>query len=159
MKSYADQVKAEHSYNIGNVNARVGMFREALSFYDEAIALDDSNPMYYNNRASALKRIGRLQDAIKQYEEIVQKFPDYGKAFLSISSTCIETGDYQGAISSYRRFLSAYQKGHFTFNPVFGGVNQSMPGENFLGTALLTSISYLSEGQQKLAIQAFQEAQ
>jgi tetratricopeptide (TPR) repeat protein len=159
MRSYTDRVEAEVLYNQGNVNARIGMFEDALSLYDQAISLDDGNPMYYNNRAAALKRLCRFQEAIKQYEEIVQKFPDYGKAFLSISSTCIEVGNYQGAVSSYRRFLAAYKKGNFTFNPIWGGFNQSRYGEDLLETALFTSINYLSVDQQELAIQAFQEAQ
>ncbi|OYD89605.1 hypothetical protein CDG77_18400 [Nostoc sp. 'Peltigera membranacea cyanobiont' 213] len=49
----------------------MGMFEDALSLYDRAIIIDDGNPMYYNNRAAALKRLGRLQEAIKQYEEII----------------------------------------------------------------------------------------
>lgn len=159
MRSYTDQAEAELLYNEGNVTARMGMFEDALSLYDQAITLDDGNPMYYNNRAATLKRLGRFQEAIKQYEEIVHKFPDYGKAFLSISSTCIETGNYQGAVSSYQRFLAAYKKGQFTFNPIWGGVNQSIYGESLLETALLTSINNLSVDQQRLAIQAFQEAQ
>ena len=159
MKTYTDRVKAELFYNEGNVSAKMSMFENALSLYDQAITLDDANPMYYNNRAATLKRLGRFQEAIEQYEEIVHKFPDYGKAFLSISSTYIETGNYQGAVSSYRRFIDAYNKGQFTFNPIWGRINQSTYGESLLETALLTSINYLSVDQQGLAIQAFQEAQ
>ncbi len=159
MASHTDKVEAEILYNQGNVSARSGMFQNALSLYDQAIAFDGSNPMYYNNRAATLKRLGRLQDAIGQYEEILQKFPDYGKAFLSISSTCIEASNSQGAVSSYRRFIAAYKKGQFTFNPTVGGVNQSVYGDGLLETAVLTSINYLPEKQQRLAIQAFNEAQ
>ncbi|MEG4329644.1 tetratricopeptide repeat protein [Microcoleus sp. herbarium5] len=158
MTSYDSVAKAELLYSQGNANARMGRFQDALYLYDQAIAVDGNKPMYYNNRAGTLKRLGRLQDAIKQYEEIIQKFPDYGKAFLSLGSTSIETGDYQGAISSYRRFLCAYEKGQFTFNPIVGGISQSVYGDDLLETALLTSINYLSEEQQRLAIQAFQEA-
>jgi len=35
------------------------MFEEALTPYDEAIAIDCSNPMFFNNPASTLKRMGR----------------------------------------------------------------------------------------------------
>jgi tetratricopeptide (TPR) repeat protein len=158
MTSYESVAKAELLYSQGNVQIRMGRFQDALYLYDQAIALDGNKPMYYNNRAAALKRLGRFQDAIKQYEEIVQKFPDYGKVFLSIASTSIENGDYQGAISSYRRFLSAYKEGQFTFNPIVGGMNQSVYGDDLIETALLTSINYLSDEQKSLAIQAFQEA-
>jgi tetratricopeptide (TPR) repeat protein len=156
--SFAQRAKAEKFYNEGNVNARLGMFEVALSMYDQAISLDRSNPMYFNNRAATLKRLGRLQDAIDQYEQITREFPDYGKAFLSIGSTSIEIGNYQSAVSAYQQFYSAFKNGKFTFNPILGGVSQAVEGDDLLQTALLTSINYLSPQQQNLAIQAFREA-
>lgn len=35
MKSYTDQAEAELLYNEGNVTARMGMFEDALSLYDQ----------------------------------------------------------------------------------------------------------------------------
>ncbi|PPJ61959.1 tetratricopeptide repeat protein [Cuspidothrix issatschenkoi] len=158
MASSADKVEAEYLYNEGNVKVRLGMFEVALSLYDKAISLDASNPMYFNNRASCLKRMGRVQDAIKQYEQILQSFPEYGKALLSIGSTSIEIGKYEDAVSAYRRFYFAYKKGQFAFNPVLGGIDQTVYGQDPLETAILTSINYLSRDQQALAIQAIRQA-
>lgn len=158
MTSSADKVEAEYLYNEGNVKASMGMFEVALSLYDRAISLDASNPMYFNNRASCLKRIGRVQDAIKQYEQILQSFPEYGKALLSIGSTSIEMGNYEDAVSAYRRFYSAYKKGQFAFNPIWGGIDQTVLGQDPLETAVLTSINYLSRDQQALAIEAIKKA-
>ena len=154
-----NKLKAEELYNQGNVNARNGMFEVAISLYEQAIAIDGSNPMHYNNRAACLKRLNRFKDAIKQYQDIIEKFPEYGKAFLSIGSTSIELEEYHHAVSAYSLFLSAHRRGQFTFNPIAGGVDQSIQGDNLLQTALLTSINYLSLQQQQLAIQAFKEAE
>lgn len=156
--SRSERIKAEKLYNEGNVKARIGMFEVALSMYEQAISLDRSNPMYFNNRAATLKRLGRLDEAIQQYQEITLEFPEYGKAFLSVGSTNIEIGDYQAAVSAYQKFHSAFKCGKFDFNPIWGGVNQTVEGSDLLQTALLTSINYLSIAHQKLAIQAFQEA-
>lgn len=158
MVSFADTARAEELYNEGNVNAKMGKFDAALSLYTQAINLDGSNPMYYNNSAASLKRLGRFQDAIKQYEIVVQKFPEYGKAFLSIASTSVELGEYQNAVSAYSRFFAAFKKGLFTFNPIVGGVDQAVEGDNLLQTVLITSINYLSSQQQELALKAFTEA-
>ena len=158
MEYFGNKTKAEKLYNEGNLNARMGNVDVALSLYGQAIALDDSNPMYYNNSASSLKRLGRYQDAIRQYEVIVQKFPEYGKVFLSIASTNIELGEYQNAVVAYSRFFSAFKKGLFTFNPIIGGVDQAVEGDNLLQSVLITSINYLSPQQQDLALKAFTEA-
>lgn len=152
------RLKAEELYDEGNSNARIGRFKVALSMYDQAICLDKSNPMYFNNRAATLKRLGRVQDAINQYEQIANKFPEYGKVFLSLGSTYIEIGDEKSAISSYMRFYTAFKEGNFTFNPIIGGVSQVVQGDDLLKSVFLTSINYLSPKQQNLASQAFKEA-
>jgi tetratricopeptide (TPR) repeat protein len=158
VENCGDKAKAEYLYNQGNVKARIGMFDAALSLYRQALALDGTNPMYYNNIAASLKRLGRFQEAIKIYELLIQEFPEYGKGFLSVGSTSIEIEDYDSAISAYRRFLSAYKKGQFTFNPIVGGLDQTIDGDNVLENSLLTSINYLSPQHQKIAIEAFNEA-
>jgi tetratricopeptide (TPR) repeat protein len=158
MTTSADKIKAEQLYNEANINARLGMFDIALSLYDEAISLDRSCSMYFNNRAATLKRLGRLKEAIEQYEQITLEFPNYGKAFLSIASTSIEIGNQTSAVSCYQKFISAYNEEKFTFNPVVGGLSQEVEGVDLLQAALLTSINYLTTQQQTLAIQAFQEA-
>jgi len=151
-------LKAEELYNEGNVNASFGKFEVALSMYEKAISFDRSNPMYFNNRAATLKRLERFEEAIDQYEEITRKFPQYGKAFLSIGSTNIEIGEYQAAVSAYREFDSAFRNGKFEFNPIVGGIDQTLQGSDLLQTVVLTSINYLSPNHQELAIQAFQAA-
>ncbi|MGA1131908.1 MAG: tetratricopeptide repeat protein [Prochlorotrichaceae cyanobacterium] len=78
--------KAAQFYNEGNIRANMGMFEDALSMYDKAISLDRSNPMYFNNRAASLKRLGRFQESIDQYKQIACEFPAYGKILALLSS-------------------------------------------------------------------------
>jgi len=158
MSNTYTQLEAEQLYNTGNIFAMSGNFQEALNSYDQAIALNTSNPMYFNNRASTLKRLGRMQDAVSQYRELIKLHPNYGKAYLSIASTCIELNNHIEAVSSYREFLSAYKLGQFHFNPIVGGINQTAYGQSELETILYTSINYLAPEQQEIAIRAFSEA-
>jgi small glutamine-rich tetratricopeptide repeat-containing protein alpha len=138
MTSSADKVEAESLYDEGNVKARMRMFKDALSLYDKAISLDASNPMYFDNRALCLKRMGSVQEAINQYEKIVQSFPEYGNVFLSIGSTRIETGDYQGAVSAYARFYSACNKRQFDSRAFeLGAIDQLVYGQNIEETIIL----------------------
>ncbi len=152
------QLEAEQLYSTGNIFASSGNFQQALNSYDQAIALDKSNPMYFNNRASTLKRLGRMQDALAQYHELVKLHPSYGKAYLSMASTHIELNAYLEAVNSYKKFLSAYESDEFSFNPILGGVNQAVKGQSELETILFTSINYLLLEQQEKAIKAFNEA-
>jgi tetratricopeptide (TPR) repeat protein len=154
----SDVTTANALYDLGNILGSTGQFEEALYQLDKAISIDNTNPMYYNNRAAALKRLGRINDALKQYREIIAKFPEYGKAYLSLASTHIEINNYQFSVNSYKDFITAYERGQFTFNPVVGGVSQILQGQNELETIIKTSINYLSSEQQKLALQAFNEA-
>jgi tetratricopeptide (TPR) repeat protein len=151
--------RAEYLYAEGNMYARMGQVEVALNLYEAAIAIDDRNPMYYNNKAASLKRLGRMQAALEQYEQIATKFPEYGKVYLSMASTYIEVGNYQSAVKSYQSFLAAYKKGNFFFNPVVGGISQILYGDSEIETIVMTSINYLSSEEQEQALQAFQEAQ
>ena len=88
------KLEAEVCYNHGNRLASQGQLKEALSAYEVAITLDGHAPMYCNNRAAILKRLGRVEEAVEQYRRIISDFPDYGKAHLSIASTEIELKNY-----------------------------------------------------------------
>lgn len=156
---FRNKAEAEILYNQGNVAARMGMFENALLLYDRAITLDNSNPSFYNNRASTLKRLGRFQEALEQYESMIAKFPEYGKVYLCLASTYVEIQDYDSAVDSYQKFLTAYEQGKFIFNPVIGGTTRGLNyGKTILETTFLTSINYLSPSQAKMAMSAFNQA-
>lgn len=70
----------------GNDQYRRGNFREALSFYDRAIALSSENAAYHSNRAAALTGLGRLPDAVRECEEAVRLDPGYGRAHQRLAS-------------------------------------------------------------------------
>lgn len=159
MNNFRNKAEADILYNQGNVAARMGMFENALLLYDRAITLDNSNPSFYNNRASTLKRLGRFQEALEQYESMIAKFPEYGKVYLCLASTYVEIQDYDSAVDYYQKFFTAYEQGKFIFNPVIGGnITGLHSGKSILETIFFTSINYLSPLQAKMAMLAFNQA-
>jgi len=89
---------------------------------------------------------------------MARNFPNYGKVFLSMASTNIELNNYKEAVDAYRQFITAAKQGKFVFNPVVGGVDQTIPQDEFYETVVMTSINYLSPQKQELAAEAYQEA-
>ncbi|CBI20201.3 unnamed protein product, partial [Vitis vinifera] len=65
----------------GNDQYKRGHFREALSFYDRAIALSPGNAAYHSNRAAALTGLHRLPEAVRECEEAVRLDPGSGIGF------------------------------------------------------------------------------
>ena len=154
------RLEAEVCYNHGNFLASQEKLEEALSAYELAITLDGHVPMYYNNRAAILKRLGRVEEAVKQYRRIISDFPDYGKAHLSIASTEIELKNYIASECSYKNFIAAYMAGHFEFISRWGGIDrsQALYGKDKLEIIFLSSISYLKKSLIIQAIKSFNES-
>lgn len=53
-----------------------GRFEEAVELYNQAIAEDPDNPRLYFNRASALYKLGRSEEATQSYERFAQMVED-----------------------------------------------------------------------------------
>ncbi|KAF2543002.1 hypothetical protein F2Q68_00031973, partial [Brassica cretica] len=55
-------------------------YREALEFYDRAIELSPKNVTYLSNRAAALSRLGRMGEALNQWEDALKLDPQFAQA-------------------------------------------------------------------------------
>lgn len=68
-------------YNLGNVQSAEEKFEEAISSYSQALQLrPDVDENLHLNLGYALFRLGRLKEALKQYDEILQRNPGSYKA-------------------------------------------------------------------------------
>lgn len=80
----------------GHASFRDGEFAQALSFYDQALALDPDAPEALEGRGRALAELGRLDEALVAFDRLVELLPyaasahfDRG-AVLSEMSTKLE---------------------------------------------------------------------
>jgi tetratricopeptide (TPR) repeat protein len=102
----ADPSNAQALNNLGQALVRSGRAREALSYFDRAIAATSSVWTYHFNRARAY---GELQDwgrAVAGYRDAAGLFPeDYATAF-NLARALQASGDVNGAIGEFQRAIN-----------------------------------------------------
>ena len=102
----ADPKNAEALNNLGQTLVRAGRAREAIPYFDQAIAATGSVWTYHFNRAKAF---GELQDwsrAVAGYRQAAGLFPqDYATAF-NLARALQASGDLNGAIDEFQRAIN-----------------------------------------------------
>jgi tetratricopeptide (TPR) repeat protein len=78
----------------------------------DAIAVLDSlgekaaDPAHQNLRAAALGRVGGYEEAIQIYEQVLERFPDQPKVWMSYGHVLKTVGRQEDSIAAYRRAAS-----------------------------------------------------
>ena len=102
----ADPKNAQALNNLGQALVRAGRAREAITYFDQAIAVTGTVWTYHFNRAKAY---GELQDwsrAVGGYREAAGLFPqDYATAF-NLARALQASGDLNGAIDEFQRAIN-----------------------------------------------------
>ncbi len=74
--------------DMGNETFRMNDFEGALELYDRALDIEPSNPGIWNNRALALRALGRYEEALNGYEKALSYDPG-NKKFLAGKKACL----------------------------------------------------------------------
>ena len=108
----ADQVK-----EMGNQEYRTGNYEQALQHYTRAVEMDGTNIVYRNNRAQALFRLNRLQEALDVLNEalaigVEQKAPagDVARTYEKLATVYEALGERQRQIEALRESLKLAEK-------------------------------------------------
>jgi tetratricopeptide (TPR) repeat protein len=87
-------------------NAMMGNFKESLSDYDRAIALNPATPRYFVNRGTVKDELGDHKGAISDYDEAIKLKPDDPVAYKLRSDSKNDLGDKAGAVSDLEKSSS-----------------------------------------------------
>lgn len=79
--SAEDKAEAEKLKQRGNAQMSNKSYDVAIESYTKAIALDDSNPVYYSNRAAAYASKGDHSSAVSDAEKAIEVDPSFVKAY------------------------------------------------------------------------------
>lgn len=101
--------RGERFTSIGNCSMQEKNYREAIMYYDKAIALFsiESTPLpkflatTWNNKADALRNINKGPLAEEAYEKALSILPDYPPILLNYGNYLLENGDYNSAIEIF----------------------------------------------------------
>ncbi|MBV9267650.1 MAG: tetratricopeptide repeat protein [Acidobacteriaceae bacterium] len=100
-----------YDYYLGAIALKNGQSEEALSYFKEALRhLPPSSglDLYEDCLANAYLELGRLDDAISEYERILHLNPNYPLAQYHLGQAYERKGQFQQARSAYLAFLNVW---------------------------------------------------
>lgn len=99
----ADPSDAAALNNLGQVLVRTGRAREAIPYFDRAVAAAGGTWSFHFNRARAYSELQEWRQAIAGYTEASRLFPDDYATQFNLARAKQADGDLPGAIESYAR--------------------------------------------------------
>jgi tetratricopeptide (TPR) repeat protein len=102
----ADPGNADALNNLGQALVRAQRTREAIPFFDRAVAASGSTWAYHFNRARAHAELKQWGQAVGGYRDAARLFPgDYVTAF-NLAKSLQASGDLPGAIAEFDRAIA-----------------------------------------------------
>lgn len=159
-------------YSLGVNKLKAGANEEALRHFSKAGSLNPGFELTEINRASALARLGRVDEAISVLRELLRQNPTRLEAQRQLGLLYSRTKNHTGAMETYRAILAQrsgdaeatkflgvaeveaelYEQGMKTLRKAIGLGAADALAHNFLGIALANS------GQPREAVAAYQTA-
>ncbi len=102
----ADPQNVQALNNLGQALVRAGRAREAIPYFDRAIAVDEQVWAYRFNRAKGYAALEEWGRAIADYRDAARLFPDdYATAF-NLAKALQASGNLSDALTEYERAIS-----------------------------------------------------
>jgi tetratricopeptide (TPR) repeat protein len=92
--------------NKGGSLAALGRHAEAISCYDQALAIDQRNAQAWNNKGNALTALGRFAEAIGCFDQALAINPRYGSAWQNKGAVLDALGRHAEAIGCFDQALA-----------------------------------------------------
>lgn len=153
--------------NLGLAYQALGRFEEAISVYEEGLALSPDQPQLRTNLATArdlrtgiyslaahrhyqvgvrVEQAGRTEAAIAAWKQAVAESPRYLKVYLRLADLYFESGEYEQAIQTYLSAIALVSE------------NQTSQPTGTANIFYNLGNSYLRAQQLEAAVSAYQQA-
>ncbi len=90
---------------LGAMAAQYTHYEKAIKLIQKAIAIDDSQAIFYGNLASVLKETGELTAAIEHYQTALNLAPEYADVYSNLGNLYSEIGEFEQAIEAHQQAL------------------------------------------------------
>jgi len=92
--------------SLGVVYSKLGRHIDALPLFEQAIAINDSDPQYHYHYGASLKFCGQFAEARAAHEQAISLAPDHVKAHSALSSL----GNINGKNNHIVRLIAQFQR-------------------------------------------------
>ncbi|ONI34786.1 hypothetical protein PRUPE_1G499100 [Prunus persica] len=97
-EEFSPKILAETLKSQGNKAMQSTLYPKAIELYDCAVALCESNAVYYCNRAAAYTQMHKYTEAIRDCLKSIEIDPNYSKAYSRLGLAYYAQGNYSDAI-------------------------------------------------------------
>jgi len=105
-----DQKKADAEKELGNAEYKKKNFETAITHYDNAIALDSTNIIYYTNKAAVYFEQDKFQECIDLCEKAVEIGQDNQAAFRLVAKPLARIGNVYYKQKEYKKALEYFDR-------------------------------------------------
>lgn len=88
----------------------------AIKYYDQAIALNSTNALIFNNRGNAFVKLQQFKQAILNYDQAILLKPDYAVAYHNRAMARKELQQYVAALIDYQQAIALNPKNAASYN-------------------------------------------
>ncbi|KAG6817632.1 hypothetical protein H0H87_006260 [Tephrocybe sp. NHM501043] len=100
-----EKAQADNYKQTGNNFMTAKKYDDAISAYNQAIAIDPRNPIYYSNRAAAYSGKGQHLTAAEDAEMAISVDPKFLKSYHRLGHAYFCVGEFEKSASAYQRGL------------------------------------------------------
>ncbi len=149
----SNETYAEVFSQAGNEFAERHDFDKAITYYDEALDVVPESPTTQFNRALALHRLGKLNDAISSYQRVIELEPTTAVAHLNLGAILAGAGrltDGLGHLEKAVQLNPGLAVSHYHYGLALSRNGDAAQAINHLRRAALLAPDY-SESRVQLA--------
>jgi tetratricopeptide (TPR) repeat protein len=136
MKIETDQTRAMLQ---GNAYGNMGMFKQAVKLYKQAIRIDPYNAEACFNLGNAYSKLGMFKEAVRTYKETLRIKSNDAKVYYSLGKAYSKLGMYNAAITTTRRTIQIkpdMSKAHKNLGIFYGTLGRYKEAKKSLKEAL-----------------------
>lgn len=98
-------ITGQKLYNQGTIALKSGNYEVALQYFDDAILADSGQASYRNNRAVSLSQLQKSDEALLNYEKVLQLDPLRANAWINKGKISFNHKNYVQAILDFRKAI------------------------------------------------------
>lgn len=100
-----EKIKADKHKSEGNELMKAEKFKDALEQYNQAVAIDKSNAVYYCNRAAAHSKLQDYTASIEDCKVALKIDPTYGKAWGRLGLALLSNNQFEESYEAYNKAI------------------------------------------------------